>query len=437
MARHLGFWSLVAAIILTALGRPVAGADLTQAGVVVEVYDHAGVSVETLTRAKSDVSRIYADMGVEVLWTGAPATNAHGRFVIHLIIRPKASRPRMMGNALGDSRGTGGTAFVYHERVLHVARARDLEVARVLAYAMAHEMGHLLLPYPSHSIAGIMQADWDGHDFRDMAAGSLAFTPAEASAIRARALRTGGVAADREKPLPHPEMGGMPTKQSARRCATITFADRRRAQLNAVCQVHHTLIDLDDVEAHPESRLLSRGISERTTRRLGKSWPPTRCPRRGRRVPRSRSHHRAALTRAALPASVGNAGRACVSRGASRQTWSSVYADLGQAASRSPRMIKRFDKAWKSATVAAPCPRRIPHDFRRTAVRNMVRQGMPERVAMALAGHKTRSVFDRYNIVSPSDPRAAAAQLSGLTGTIQGQTGEGGLQTNSEQRRIR
>ena len=223
MARHLGFRTLVAAIILTALGRPVAAADLTQAGVVVEVFNHAGVSAETLTRAKSDVSRIYADMGVEIVWTDAPATNAHGRFVIHLIIRPKASRPRMMGNALGDSRGTGGTAFVYRERVLDVARARDLEVARVLAYAMAHEMGHLLLPYPSHSIAGIMQADWDGHDFRDMAAGSLAFTPAEASAIRARALRTGGVAADHEKPLPHPEMGGSADQPSARRFATITL----------------------------------------------------------------------------------------------------------------------------------------------------------------------------------------------------------------------
>jgi integrase len=101
----------------------------------------------------------------------------------------------------------------------------------------------------------------------------------------------------------------------------------------------------------------------------------------------------------------------------------------GRGGQKTAKRITSFSKAWDTACKDAGCPGRIPHDLRRTAIRNMVRRGVVEAVAMKLTGHKTRSVFDRYNIVSDSDLGTAAAQLNGLMGPATGPNEESEAKT--------
>jgi integrase len=75
------------------------------------------------------------------------------------------------------------------------------------------------------------------------------------------------------------------------------------------------------------------------------------------------------------------------------------------------RRLNGFRKAWRTACTAAGVPGRILHDFRRTAVRNLERAGVPRSTAMRMVGHKTESVYRRYAIVDEAMLREGSEQL--------------------------
>jgi integrase len=74
--------------------------------------------------------------------------------------------------------------------------------------------------------------------------------------------------------------------------------------------------------------------------------------------------------------------------------------------------ISEVKTAWNKARQRAKVPGLLVHDLRRTAVRNMIRAGIPEKQAMRISGHKTRSMFDRYDITDERDIQLAGQKLA-------------------------
>lgn len=81
---------------------------------------------------------------------------------------------------------------------------------------------------------------------------------------------------------------------------------------------------------------------------------------------------------------------------------------------RGGKPIKSFRRSWLTACKQAGLPGRIPHDFRRTAIRNLERAGVPRSAAMKMVGHRTESIYRRYAIADEAMLREAAVKIAAL-----------------------
>ena len=208
--------SLVIVVGLTGLARPAAADPVPRLRVVLEVPGYGRIPAHIVTRAKAEMTRIYREACVDILWSdGVPGTA--GRSTpsspaatdpgFALVVLPRATSDQLVvaTEALGGAAGTpeerGRMAYVFYDRVERVARTHvrtgrrtgtyDVDDVVVLAHAMAHEIGHLLLPY-GHSATGLMRANWDDADLRRAVHRQLNFTARQAESIRARLMTLPG-----------------------------------------------------------------------------------------------------------------------------------------------------------------------------------------------------------------------------------------------------
>jgi hypothetical protein len=164
----------------------------------------AQLEPEVVAKAKTEVARIYREAGLMLVWNSAGETDTEPtqkylRRSLLVLVRADDTpvRLRLPESALGMAQSSiaerGRVAFIFWNRITAAAlKHRDwyVGVEQVLAVAIAHEIGHFLLP-PGHSPAGLMKASWDGHDFLLAGRGALTLSSRDAAAIRARLLNPG------------------------------------------------------------------------------------------------------------------------------------------------------------------------------------------------------------------------------------------------------
>jgi hypothetical protein len=196
MSRRSRGWLIGTALTIElGLSTPVAADEMPT--VLVYLADEVGISSDILRDAQEEVVQIYALIGVKVIWakrvTGAPTQ------LLVVVIPPMTGHslgPKgALGLALRGSASPGHLAYVFYDRVQEVAEKHQLSNASLLGIAIAHELGHLLLPYGSHSPSGLMQGKWDDMQLERARTGFLRFTTQQADLIRARLTDAQGQAA--------------------------------------------------------------------------------------------------------------------------------------------------------------------------------------------------------------------------------------------------
>jgi hypothetical protein len=163
---------------------------LFAAALVVQLLNPSGVPATIVRQAQEEVSRVYANIDVPVEWRDTPVAGAERSDIIRLVLLPyetgdlRRRENEVMGAAMRTEEGSA-VAYVYYRRVQAQASRYQVSIGSVLACAIAHELGHLLLPGTPHASSGLMRGCWSRDEFNQADQGRLRFLPDDVARIHA------------------------------------------------------------------------------------------------------------------------------------------------------------------------------------------------------------------------------------------------------------
>jgi hypothetical protein len=177
-------------LLVAAPGPTVTAAAEPNPLLAINVENVNGWKGVNLHRAQKLATEIYEQAGVTLDWSGgaAPAGRTLTIVLTTITTAPQGIAPESMGVAPSPGDGSRGTtAYVFMDRVTSFAAAHRVSAEYVLACALAHEIGHLLLPPNAHHAIGVMRSNWHAKLFPPHAPGVPGFPPDQARLLRLRA----------------------------------------------------------------------------------------------------------------------------------------------------------------------------------------------------------------------------------------------------------
>lgn len=175
------------------------GATSRTIGLQVVLQNDGVAPSELVTMAQRDVTRLFASIDIELTWVDDDSIGkARGVRIVKLTNwepRDRAIGAAALGVTYTGEHGTK-RAYVIWARVRRLAERTGVRLDSLLGVAIAHELGHLVLPNRSHAKRGLMRETWDANDLRSVSAGLFGFSR-ESGILIAQGLRSSVAVAGR------------------------------------------------------------------------------------------------------------------------------------------------------------------------------------------------------------------------------------------------